>query len=386
MKGSVRKRGKIWYYSYDAGKNSKGKRTRIEKMGTESKRETESMLRAEIEKYEKMKNFNDSSFLKILENYYRTVKKDLKIRTIELYKSNFKKIKQVINEDEFISEIDVIRIIEKLKTITTNYSINRIICLIKRVYEYAYINKHINFETYNNIKMIKPLKVTRKEEKVYFDIKELEKKIEKIITNKNIIKIIKVMFYAGLRIGETCALTWDDIDFENRILTINKNIPSGYSKLINLSPKTTVGLRKIFINDKLLKIFEELKLLKENLDNETKEKNKNYLVKDKQTKDLYHIVKYKTELEIRFIFITKNNNCYTKDSLRYSLDKIKKEIPNFSYHCGRVSHATDLINKKISLKIIQERLGHSNIKTTLDIYNKITEKERKKSENILNKM
>ena len=49
-------------------------------------------------------------------------------------------------------------------------------------------------------------------------------------------------------------------------------------------------------------------------------------------------------------------------------------LPEFSFHSFRHTHATFLIESGINYKIVQERLGHSSVQTTLDTYTHVTQK------------
>lgn len=73
----------------------------------------------------------------------------------------------------------------------------------------------------------------------------------------------KVLAYTGMRIGELCALTWDDVDFVNNEINITKiyynpaNTPTAYTLV---SPKTKAGVRVIDISKELAQNLKDHKL------------------------------------------------------------------------------------------------------------------------------
>ncbi|WP_338021875.1 site-specific integrase [Amphibacillus cookii] len=65
-----------------------------------------------------------------------------------------------------------------------------------------------------------------------------------------------VLFYGGLRKGEALALTWNDIDFDNNIIDINKTVYHGRIT----SPKNESSVRKIKMPQHTMNLLGELKL------------------------------------------------------------------------------------------------------------------------------
>ena len=77
--------------------------------------------------------------------------------------------------------------------------------------------------------------------------------------------VFLLQMYCGLRIGEICALRWNDIDLEQRVIHIRstvarvKNNITGGTHLIIDKPKTEASLRNVPIHSKLLSIITEMK-------------------------------------------------------------------------------------------------------------------------------
>ena len=155
---------------------------------------------------------------------------------------------------------------------------------------------------------------------------------------------IFICLSTGIRIGEICALTWDDIDTENGVIHIRKTIQRIYVKengikkteLLIDTPKTATSMRDIpMIKD----LYEILKPLKKVVNN-----------------DYFVLTNEATPTEPRTY-----RNYY-----KQLLDKLG--IPPIKFHGLRHSFATRCIESKCDYKTVSVILGHSNISTTLNLY------------------
>ena len=190
------------------------------------------------------------------------------------------------------------------------------------------------------------------------------KKFKNNIYNKsNMVKLLQVckgtslelpIYLAsglGLRISEVLGLTWENIDFIENTITINKITVRDNNSVILKSPKTESSERTISAPKEIINLLREHK--KNQLEDKLKGKIKNNL---------------------NLLFFDKNENPIAQDVLK---KKKKKKFNRFlkdnnldhiRFHDLRHSHVTLLINSKIPIKVISERVGHSNINTTLNIY------------------
>lgn len=75
--------------------------------------------------------------------------------------------------------------------------------------------------------------------------------------------ILQFQIYIGMRIGETLALTWDDVNFKNRTIKVNKTVNIINGNIYVGPPKTDNGFRTLYISDTLMSL---LKLVKEDQD------------------------------------------------------------------------------------------------------------------------
>lgn len=198
-----------------------------------------------------------------------------------------------------------------------------------------------------------------------------------------------ILLGTGCRIGEALGLRWQDLDFENRVISINHSLvyyPANGSNKCALRvslPKTDAGIRTIPMLDIVKDAFEMLY-------EEQKENGFNETEIDGMT---------------GFIFCNRFGSVPNPQTVNHTIKRIannynadevvraKKEhrdpiiLPNFSCHHLRHTFCTRLCENETNLKVIQSIMGHKNIETTLDIYAEATEKKKQESfENLAAKL
>lgn len=166
---------------------------------------------------------------------------------------------------------------------------------------------------------------------------------------------ILLTLFTGMRIGELCALQWKDIDLENKIIHITKNIIRTKANMNDQSktitkidiPKTLSSVRDIPINDILISFLQKFK----------REDNKFLL----------------TEREY---YMTPNQYYYFYKKYIKSL-----RLTDYNFHAIRHTFATRSLSFGMDVKTLSVILGHTSIKITLDLYVHITEEEKRKQIN-----
>ncbi|MGW6108183.1 site-specific integrase, partial [Bacillus subtilis] len=161
------------------------------------------------------------------------------------------------------------------------------------------------------------------------------------ITNYTLIFLLS---YTGMRKGEALGLKWEDLDFDNKTLTINKTRDNKGVR----SPKTKRSYRTILIAEELI---EQLKL---------------YRKWCKEIKFTYGL--YLSDED--FIFISFQSGLpVTDNTIMYSMRRLSKKtgLKKITPHGLRHSHATILISKRTPVKVIADRLGNTP-QMILDIY------------------
>lgn len=170
-------------------------------------------------------------------------------------------------------------------------------------------------------------------------------KLINCINEKSDIKDIGILFtlYTGLRIGEICALKWENIDLESKTVNVCKTMQrifvrengKTYTKVVVTVPKTNSSIREIPLNNRLVEILRKIMPL------------------DKET---YFLTGKKKYIEPR--------------TYRNSLNRLLKKhnISHINFHGLRHTFATKCIELGADYKTVSELLGHANVNITLNLY------------------
>ncbi|HFE9852876.1 TPA: tyrosine-type recombinase/integrase [Enterococcus faecalis] len=170
----------------------------------------------------------------------------------------------------------------------------------------------------------------------------------------------RVLAFAGLRKGETMALTWNDIDFANNLIHVNKTLAElKQGNPIIQDTKTESSNRSVKVDDQTITILKEWK---------------------------NHILQEKFRLGIRdenfnenVVFcnsvLYRDNPYLYKSYANNVLKKVKKHFPDMKIikvHDFRKTNASLLFESGASIKDVSQRLGHKSTKVTTDIYIMVT--------------
>lgn len=279
---------------------------------------------------------------------YRT--RDMKIQTLLKMDSIFKHFEPIYNtkvNDFNINMYRQFRLFIEKNNYTAAYN-NKIIGLLKRLIRYS--GKYYNTST-EILKFIDNFREVniKKKEMQFFTYEEFQRFIS-VIDELDYKIFYEVLYYLGLRQGEATALTWNDIDFTKKEVSINKTLTTKLKgQLYTVStPKTANSYRTLPIPNKLLT---SLKILK---DNAKKKKyfNEGWFV-------------FGDELPFRETTIQVKKNKYCK------LSGVKQiRIHDFRHSC-----ASFLIQHGANIVLVSKYLGHAKISITLDTYTHLYKNE-----------
>ena len=232
--------------------------------------------------------------------------------------------------------------------------IRTITIILKSVLHYGVQEKlcaPLNTEIHQPQETKKELHILSKE-----DQQKLEKHLMAVITPVN--AGIMLSLHAGLRIGEVCALKWNDVDLKEKIIhirstvsRIGKNDGTHGTKLIIGTPKTKASLRDVPVSSVLFRVLSELK----------------------STSDSPYV-------------ISESDTFTSPRTFDYRYHRILKQcdISPINYHALRHTFATRCIEAKMDVKTLSEILGHGKVSVTLDIYvHSSMEQKRKQLEDMV---
>lgn len=191
-----------------------------------------------------------------------------------------------------------------------------------------------------------------------------------------------------MRTGEVFALTWDDIDLDNRIIKINKTVYAKYKEENGrwyLGTTKTIGShREVYICDTLYSLLFKYKELQNNYKKENGKNYKHYTLEE--VKNEYgKLVEYKIiesnsrNNKIQMVFTRKDGTYSGTDVIRYPFKIIHHELGiKCRFYDLRGSFATISLRNSCEIKDIAEVLGHKRIETTEKYYISSTNEDKKK--------
>lgn len=169
--------------------------------------------------------------------------------------------------------------------------------------------------------------------------------------------LLRLIVYTGMRKSEALALTWNDVNFLENELTINKAIGRGKQTKLYLKTTKTGKPRMIKLDETTLTILKEWNKLQKQqyIQLGINTLKKNQLMFSNTKNDYIQPVQVQ-----KWMYSVQN---------KYTLKKV-------SPHGLRHTHCSLLFEAGASIKEVQDRLGHSDVKTTLDIYTHVTKKAK----------
>mgnify|MGYP001118582606 CR=1 FL=1 len=158
----------------------------------------------------------------------------------------------------------------------------------------------------------------------------------------------------GLRQGELLALQWNDIDFNKGTISITKALVESNREVKVSTPKTEKSNRVLLLPNNLLRILQAEKEERRAFDDD-------------------------------YIILTLKGTRYRPKSFarRYIDLRDRLELKKVRFHDLRHANASMLIANGVKPKVVQERLGHSNISTTLDIYTHLFKENQQEAVDVL---
>ena len=302
--------------------------------------------------------FQDPTFEELaslwLENYKTTVKPS----TFENVKSKVEKMTEEHFDGLKLKKITVAYCQKVVIELSKTYVLyNHYLSVINRIFKYAVLMDILDSNPFD--KVIKPKSRQTQRKGNFLTKEELREflKLAQTATLSYFFPLVHLMSYTGLRQGEALALKWSDIDFENKKITVDKTATRIKEKQTLQTPKTKNSKRVISIDPTTLSILKEWR----------KDQIKNYFKNGKHF-----------EGEENFIFTNKwgdwvRINNFIRYFKRFIADNNLKDI---TPHGLRHTHASLLFSAGVEPKNISDRLGHSTVQITLDLYTHITEEQR----------
>lgn len=160
---------------------------------------------------------------------------------------------------------------------------------------------------------------------------------------------LRIIAYLGLRKGEALALTWDDIDFEKRTLSVRGTLSRVNGKVVVNEPKTASGKRVLPMSDSVISLLRGQHALQE--------------VDRDAAANVWH--------EGNYVFTTASGEPQDPRNVLRALSTAARHagLPDdVNVHSLRHSAATAMIEGGVHMKAVSELLGHADVRITLATY------------------
>ncbi|MCT8136468.1 site-specific integrase [Anaerobacillus sp. CMMVII] len=358
------KQGQLWLFKMDTGIDATtGKRQTTTRRGFKTKKEAQAVatkLKQELESGMLINN-NNLTFEEVFKQWFTNHCQTIKPSTKKALQSKFKKhilprfgklkIKEITNLycQKMINEIA-----QQIK------SVNDIKIQANQVFKYALKMELITKNPLAYVSIPRSAKEMLSDDnedtaRTYWRKDEIKQflKICKLELLLRDYALFHLLIYTGARKGELLALTWNDIDFKNATIRFSKTLTHIDGNFITQTSKTKVSKRLISIDDKSLTLLKKLR-----------------------TSQLETILATKCAFD-------DNNMVFTRDDgtpmrLAYPNEKLdilikKYTLHRITIHGLRHTHASLLFEAGAGIKEVQERLGHSDIQMTMNIYTHVTD-------------
>lgn len=257
------------------------------------------------------KNYSQNTILSYINDlyyFYLFVKKDL----------------DLVKEEDIRDYLEYLNLKKDKST-----SVSRKISTFKSFYKFLYLNEYINKKEYPLSKISYPKAEKKLPKFIYYnDLLEIINESSKGKEGLRDRLIIEMLYATGVRVSELVNIKINDIDFNNRrIIVCGKGNKE----------------RIVYYGEYAMKVLNDYLRGRENINNQ-------------------------------YLFLNNRGEKLTDRGVRYIIDNIMKNLSvktHVTPHVLRHTFATDMLNNGCDIKVVQELLGHSSLKTT-EVYTHVT--------------
>lgn len=350
--GYVKKEGSSWYFVAELGVDPlTGKRKRKKQRGFKTKKDAEKALALIEAEVFKGTYFEPSSihFKDHLYEWFKVKKNSINIQTAQVYENYL--------NNRIIPVLGHVQLSQLTPMLLQNYvsnlkeeglasaTIKKIYNIIKGSLDYA-----VNMELLpsNPAKKIQLPKDKKKEMKVW-DIDEIRAFL-KIASKDRLYPAFHLAITTGMRRGEILGLRWKDVDLDKGILYVRQTLSKDGKRFLS-GAKTESSVRSIKLSNETIAVLR---------------KHKARVAKEKLQLGPDYV-------DYDLVVCTSKGTPVNPENLKKTYERLIKEadVPKIRFHDLRHTHATMLLAQGVHAKVISERLGHSNIKITLDTYSHV---------------
>ncbi|WP_312505937.1 site-specific integrase [Lysinibacillus sp.] len=232
-----------------------------------------------------------------------------------------------------------------------------------KVMDFAIKRGYIQTNPFSFVDMPKQKKVFSDIEEEQFENFYTKEELVEFLTclkeesNKKAYTLFRLLSFSGMRKGEVLALKWTDLNFKDNEIKISKAISRGKDNQLYLKTTKTGTIRTIKMDEQTMQILKDWK---------------------KQQQQELLILGFNSLNKDQLVFSNSKNEYLQPTKTRRWLIHIQEKynLKRITTHGLRHTHCSLLFEAGASIKEVQDRLGHSDVKTTMDIYTHVTKRAK----------
>ena len=426
-KGSVRKKGKKWYYRFYV-EDASGNMVQKECAGTESKSETEKLLRQAMEDYESKKFIAKADNITLGQLLDTWAEEELKTGTLSngtvgTYLQTINRIKQhpvsrrklkTVTSGHLQQFMDIMSFGGTIEDfVSKGYSkdyVKSFSAVLQQSFRFAVFPKQ--YITFNPMQYV--VMRHKKDDMDLFSeetdtdngkVKPLSfEQYQKLTAqlgkrSKDAILPVQIAYFTGLRLGEVAGLTWQDINLEEQHLTVRRSVRyNGATHKHEIGPTKRKKVRIVDFGNALADILKKAR--KQQLKNRMKygELYHRNFYREVTEKNRVHYEYYNLPMtenapedytEISFVCLREDGCLELPATVETACRTAARKVPElegFHFHTLRHTYTTNLLSNGAQPKDVQELLGHSDVSTTMNVYAHATREAKRESAKLLDKV
>lgn len=254
------------------------------------------------------------------------------------------------------------------KYLVSMSSSRKLLAYANKVFKYAVNSDHIDCDRnpLDSIQMVKPKKAVKREVRYYDE--EQAQRFEQGITEYfnhrfKFVVAYTILLRTGIRTGELLGLQWRNVDFKNQSILLDGRMSADGKGVSSYLPGLKNGddKRTLELDDRTVEVLKHWRKmqLEQSMLKGVPVSADTFIVDMKRTSLANALYKFRDWY---------NNNHET-------------QLPHLNIHGLRHTHASLLISNGVEMKQVSDRLGHSDMMTTANIYAEVTPKARQEVAN-----
>lgn len=426
IKPRTLKNGRVVYeYAFEIA-SIDGKRKRKTKSGFKTKREAREAGKIAQQAYENVGLPVEPSEMSVADFLNLWIEKDCKLSCKDVTVKGYEKkirlyIKPALGEYRLRSITKEILQSFITKMFNEGFSKNTISSIrgiLSKAFDYAADNHYIISSPATKLvtpKNLQPKQPTRQKSHVYIPEEKIKEIFERFAEGTTAYIPLMLAYHCGLRLGEIYAVTWDDINFEDKTLAVNRQVQWYQEARTKEEIKANNGTKEsnggywyfsepkyksyriIDLDEVLLNVLQKEKQKQERAKVYYNEYYIKYFCDEKLSftgeipnyivSPINEIKNEITKNQINFVCRREDGSYISPRTMQHVSSVIHKQLnfPEYDTHSLRHTHATMLMENGVDMVYIQHRLGHKDISVTMNIYtNHLTDKIKNNNIAILN--